>query len=289
MKIPDHKTQLFGILGNPLSHTLSPLIHNTLFTEMAYNGLYLVFEKAELNPTVLAAFRETGIKGLSVTIPHKEKAFQCATDSDFASQRLGASNTIIMKDSRIFAYNTDGYGALKAIQMHAPETLENDICILGNGGSAKGILQALAESKFTGLVYLAARNVEKSEQIAKIMNTEDKNWIRTTTLDSLESLPDTVNLWIQTTPIGMKGQTQLSLIPESILQRKPCIFDIVYNPLETELVKNATAKGCKVIPGYEMLLFQAIRQFELFTGMNPREQVILEIRSKLYEALSQNG
>lgn len=287
-------TEIFGILGYPLGHTLSPWIHNTLFQLSGYDGVYLVFENERWKEMGLRPLIDLGVKGVSVTIPFKEWAYSQANVVCDASKTMGASNTLLFRDG-IEAVNTDGTGAVLSIIKSNPKLLdpgiEKQILILGSGGSAKGIVFALAEAlknntrdkKIQRKIKLLARNASASQEIQTSLG--NPNWLELTTKEECQKEKDLYDLIIHTTPVGMKGYGGEPLLDSQFFTKKHTLFDIVYNPLETDLVKQAKKKKAEIIPGYHMLLYQGIKQFELFTNSKAKTKWIEKVESLLLKQL----
>nr|WP_244288329.1 shikimate dehydrogenase [Leptospira congkakensis] len=281
-------------MGYPLGHTLSPWIHNTLFQLTGYDGVYLVFENQNWKEIGLRPLIDLGVKGVSVTIPFKEWAYSQANDVCTTSKTMGSSNTLLFREG-IQAVNTDGTGAVRSIIKSNSKLLdpkiEKQILVLGSGGSAKGILFAIAESlkqnigngKIQRKVKILARNESATKEI--LQSLENPDWLGVTSKE--ESLKDAGNydLIIHTTPVGMKGFGGEPLLHKNFFTKKHTLFDIVYNPLETDLVKQAKKKKAEIIPGYHMLLYQGIRQFELFTNLEVKSKWIEKVESLLLKQL----
>lgn len=283
-------TQFFGILGFPLSHTLSPVIHNGLFGEYGVNALYIVLEKEKPTRNLIVGKETISLSGLSVTIPHKEWAFKIADYKDEASTNMKASNTLVRHESKINAYNTDGYGAVRSIEEYKRDFFESkssgDILILGSGGSAKGISYSLVKRGLSSSkIVIAARNKKTGKALVKTLNSIENGISEYATLDSLETNKKRFSLIINTTPVGMKGKTDSQIISNSFFSKSQTLFDIVYNPLETPLVKMAKKNGARIIPGYEMLLYQAMEQFRLFTLIQVDNKRISQVRKWLLAKL----
>lgn len=283
-------TKFFGVLGYPLSHTLSPLVHNFLFEEYKQNAIYIVLEKE--HPDKFTLFKDRGLirmSGVSVTIPHKEWAFDISDESgDESSRVMGAANTLILKeDGQIFSYNTDGIGALKAILENKKNIFSTkfDTLILGSGGSAKGIAFELLRSEFQGNITIAARNKEKGNELIQSLNKLFIGRSEFIPLSELEKDTSRYGLIINTTPVGMKGINAKPILTEEHINKKQIIFDIVYNPINTPLVEIAQKVGAKIIPGYEMFLYQAMEQFKLFTGITVSSKNISIVKKLLEDTL----
>lgn len=282
-------TRIFGILGFPLSHSLSPVIHNTWFSEYGVNAVYLVFEKEF--PEKTAFFRDKAflkISGLSVTIPHKEWAFEISEECDETSKTIQASNTLVPNEEGIIhSYNTDSAGALSALQRGKKKILESkkDALILGSGGSARGISYALLKNGYAGNIVISSRNEEKAREIIGHLNQ-----IRPASSDyipftQLENEKKRFSLIVNTTPVGMKGRTDAELLDSGFYLKNHTVFDIVYNPIRTQMVINAEKAGAKTVSGLDMLIFQAAEQFRLFTGISVQQKSISSIRKVLESKL----
>jgi shikimate dehydrogenase len=260
---------ILGIIGFPLGHTLSPHLHQKLFDRYKVNSTYLVFP---YNPSFsLPQFREIsrwGIRGLSVTIPFKEYAFESSDIRDPLSEKMKSSNTLIFNNDKIYSYNTDGPGAIQAIKRYEPSILKEKakIMILGSGGSARGIAFPLLESiKESGSkVFITSRNQVKGQDLMRDLLSYFPDSVEWVDWESKADLSLDMDLLIQTTPMGMKGNEQSSPIPKEKINSNSIIFDIVYNPQITPLVQNALDRKCKIIPGISMLVYQGILQFSLF-------------------------
>ncbi|TGN10529.1 shikimate dehydrogenase family protein [Leptospira ilyithenensis] len=296
------QTKLFGILGFPLGHTLSPWIHNHLFSLSGFDGVYLVFEDQFWDEKGVSSLLDLKVEGVSVTIPFKEWAFSVADTACEASAQMKASNTLCFADGKISAHNTDGEGAIRSIlkenkKLLSPED-SSSILVIGSGGSAKGILFSLvrklkenAANHLTsihsslpkGKIRILARNKSAVMEIIRSLNAEEL--ISSISKEEAMEERKNISLTIHTTPVGMKGVGGEPILNRDFFHKHSTLFDIVYNPLETDLVKEAKTKKAKIIPGYSMLLYQGIRQFELFTKMEVEKKWIGKIESILLKEL----
>lgn len=288
-------TKLYGIIGNPLGHTASPIIYNYLFKKYKQNSLYIVLEIPNIEENTIALFKLMRINGLSVTIPYKEWACTVATNKDATSSFIGASNTIVFDGNDIHAYNTDGYGAVRAIEENSPDYFESDdpsnILILGSGGSTRGISFALIQRGLKQKkIIIASRNKETGPFIVQKLNSLQANsaeWIDIKDISNLDK--KSVSLIINTTPVGMKGFEDDLLVPEEFFTEDQIVFDIMYNPIKTKLIRAAEECDALCIPGYEMLLYQAIKQFEYFTGIQVKSKHIHKLKKKLARKIRKMG
>ena len=273
--IPDSSTGLYGIIGHPVAHSLSPVMHNSAFKATGLNNVYLAFDVTDLEDAV-KGIRALGIKGVSVTVPHKESVMKFLDEIDPVAKKIGAVNTIINRNGRLLGTNTDWIGAVKALEEGAGRLDTKKVLVLGAGGSARAVVAGLTERG--ARVLIANRTLEKAKDLAEQF---DARWY------SFDELPDVeANIVVNTTSVGMEPNQDTSLIPAELLPKYPIVMDIVYSPLKTKLLKEAEATGCKTITGLRMLLFQAVAQFELWTGM----QVPAEVMERaLYKTLKKSN
>lgn len=277
MVLIDGNTKVFGILGHPTGHSLSPLIHNAAFAARKINAAYVPFNVERSSAALKKAVLTLGIDGLSVTIPHKAWAARSADRTDALTECCGAANTLIRnaKNDTLHAYNTDGPGAVRALKVHLPDLRGRRFLLLGYGGSATAIAHALVLDESPAMLAVAGRNARKlGTFVDAIKNRHRKRstLVRGTNFNDIE--PRDVDVIIHTTPLGMKGAEQDLPLPDNFVQDFHYVFDIVYNPMRTPLLQHAAARGAKTVPGYLMLLYQAVLQFELFTGESAPENLM---------------
>ncbi|TGK22343.1 shikimate dehydrogenase [Leptospira fluminis] len=285
MKIFRDSSQYFGILGNPLSHTLSPLLHEGWYQDLGLDCAYFVFPVTSVDKNDLRVLRKFGVKGLSVTIPHKETAYDLADKTDPASQAMQASNTLVLGEDGVHAFNTDGLGAVRAILESAPDSLGGNVLVLGSGGSARGIGFALLQSANVSDVTISSRNEATGTEVVRLLNRVKSGSSSFSSLDSVKNGSREFSLVVHTTPLGMKGQSPGPILDSSFFRKGQTVFDIVYNPLVTPLVEAARSSGATIIPGTEMLLYQAVEQFRLFTGIPLGAEHVERGRQRLLSAL----
>ncbi|QQG40671.1 MAG: shikimate dehydrogenase [Candidatus Levyibacteriota bacterium] len=235
------QTQLCCIIGNPVEHSLSPTIHNAAYDNLGLNFVYLSFRVTDVK-NAIAGIRALGIKGISITIPHKITVMPLLDEIDKSAKEIGAVNTIINNNGKLKGFNTDYKGAIRALEEKTTLTGKH-VVLLGKGGAGKAIAFGLKEKNAS--VFIVNRAIEKTKVLAEIKKAD---------------------ILINATPIGMHPKTEESLIPKKYLHKNLIVFDIVYNPKETKLLKYAKEAGCAIVYGYKMLLYQAVSQFELFTN-----------------------
>ncbi len=270
-------TELFGVIADPVTHSLSPAIHNACFADMKMNRLYLpllvqghkqIFDTF-LNGVILRKW--LSFHGFSVTIPHKQNALDYAKEHqgfiEPLASKIGAVNTLVIRlDGKVRAYNTDYTAALDAITNELKFTKDDfkelPVAVIGAGGVARAIVAGLSDSGSKITIY--NRTVEKAKKLAEEFNCESA---------SLDELPNlNAKLLVNCTSIGMYPNVEASPMEKEYLKNTMAIFDTVYNPAETQLLKYARAKRAKRIDGVSMFVNQAMAQFKLFTGTdaNPK-------------------
>jgi len=255
--IIDQNTQLYGVVGNPIGHSLSPAMHNAAFSETGLNAVYLAFETRDLK-ACLKGMKGLGIKGMSVTIPYKSNVIPLLDELDDLAGRIGAINTIVNKGGRLIGYNTDAVGALKALEEKTE--LSGKSCIMiGAGGAAMAIGYILKEKGIE--LTVANRSIDRGESLCKALGC------RFIGLEGLDS--EKADILINTTPVGMAPEKELCLVPEHALKDGMVVMDIVYNPIETRLLAMARSRGCLTVSGLAMFIHQGAEQFRMWTGIEP--------------------
>lgn len=273
----DGRTQVFGIIGDPVAHSLSPLLHNTAFAFKGINSVYVPFPVEAATPALKKGLMSLNIGGLSVTIPHKAWAAKIADASDELTQCCGAANTLIREGEELHAYNTDGPGALRALEVRLNNLRGLRYLLIGYGGSAMAIAHALLIDKLPSLLAVTGRNTKKAGKFVQDLNLAHGKLSVARRVGEEELDPDAFDVIINTTPLGMEGKEDAGAlpVPETFIQSHHTVFDIVYTPMQTPLLQLATRKRARTIPGYLMLLYQAVLQFELFTG-EPAPEALME-------------
>ncbi len=273
------ETKLCAIIGNPVSHSLSPAIHNGAFCERGLDFVYVAFEVEDVK-SVLAGMRAMpNFRGLSVTIPHKIEVMDYVDEIDDVDRRIGSINTVINENGRLIGLGTDGPGAYKAIVDAGVDLDGKNVLMLGSGGASRAIGFTLANrSKLAELVLLDI-NQDMLEELANDLREGTEVAIVHEILNdkSLKEQMKKADLIVQCTPIGMHPNEDASLIPQELFRPGQVVFDIVYTPLETKLVKEAKANGLQIISGVEMFINQAVLQFERFTGSDAPEEVMRKV------------
>jgi len=255
-----------GVIGHPISHSKSPLIHNYWIKQHGLNGSYEAIDIAPENlKSEIARLANEGYAGFNATIPHKETLFEICDETDALAQKCRAVNTAVLKDGKIYGYNTDPFGYLANLEAHCSDFdyTGKTALIIGAGGAARAIAAGLIE-KGIAKTLITNRTRERAENLVDDLGTGN-------VIDSIEPC----DLLINTTALGMTGHPPLD-IDLSPLSQDTIISDIVYAPLETDLLKAAKQRGNPTVTGIGMLLHQARPSFEKWFGVMPEVDAELE-------------
>ncbi|MEW6429329.1 MAG: shikimate dehydrogenase [Thermodesulfobacteriota bacterium] len=265
------RTQVYGIIGWPVTHSLSPLIHNAAFAACGLDKVYVPLPVRDVAPA-MAGMRGLGLRGASVTIPHKQAVIDHLDDLDPVARRIGAVNTLVVgDDGRITGYNTDWLGANRALAEQVP-LAGSHVLLVGSGGSARAIGFGLREAG--ARVTVANRGVDRGKLLAAELGADF--------LPLAEIAGCDATVLVNATSLGMAPDADATPVAGGLLGSFAVVMDIVYAPLETRLLREAKAAGCRVIDGLAMLLYQGVAQFELWTGVAAPVAVM---RDRLYSLL----
>ncbi|MDI9393947.1 MAG: shikimate dehydrogenase [Euryarchaeota archaeon] len=263
--------QVFAVFGDPVSHSLSPAMHNAAFSALGMDCVYHAFRvrPEKLENAVLGA-EAMGFGGLNLTVPLKEKALKLDfIKPDPLAKKIGAVNTIVFgKDGEIRGYNTDGPGARQALLDTSVEIMGSRIVVAGAGGAARALTFQLAADGAD--ITVVNRTEERAVELAKEISAAAlPGKIRATGLSGLKGLLRDADVLINTTTLGMYPNTDAAIATAEELHSGLIVFDIVYNPLETRLLREAKATGAKTISGVLMLVYQGAEAFRIWTGVEP--------------------
>lgn len=271
------KTRLFCLLGDPVGHSVSPEIFTRAFEARGLDAAYLAFRvpAAKLGEAV-RGLSAIGFAGCNVTVPHKIRIMELLDWVDEEARLAGAVNVVKVDGGELRGYNTDGMGALGALE--GVQLEGKRVAIVGYGGAARAVSFAVASSSKPKEVLVSGRRLEMAESLARALSLRGES--RAVRLEALgDERPDVV---INATPVGMHPHTDESPVDESVLRRGMTVFDLVYNPVETRLLRTARARGCRTVGGIEMLVRQAAAAFEIWTG---EAAPLWEMRKAAEEAL----
>ncbi len=277
-----NETVILGVIGDPVAQSLSPRVHNVCIREKKLNMLYLPFRvPKEYLEQFIQTCPEMGVRGLSVTIPHKEKIIKYINVLDDQVAGIRAANTVVFRDINTFGYNTDCSAALESLEQalrdrghEGDETLTGKrVLILGAGGAARAI--AFGSKRAGALVTLCARDYRRSESLAADLDCASIDWTRRANFKC--------QILINCTPVGMHPNMDETPFDAEWFDKKVIVFDSVYNPEQTLFIKQAREAGCLTVTGIDMFVRQAARQFKFFTGI---EANIETIRYEVKRAIS---
>jgi 3-dehydroquinate dehydratase / shikimate dehydrogenase len=258
----NRRTRIFGVIGDPVGHSLSPLMHNSAFVSEKVNAVYLPFLVKDLRD-FLAAVPEFGIRGFSVTIPHKQKILRYLKQCDPLAADIGAVNTVgVHRDGSLYGFNTDYVGVLRSLEKRL-DLAKSRVLIFGAGGSARAAAFALARAGAS--VAVCARRDRAARDLARAVGGEavPRRALRTLSFDAV----------LNTTPVGMYPHDEISpLSPRELHCR--IVMDLIYRPERTRLLKLAANKGIATVSGVEMFLAQGIAQWEMWIGRRAPEGVM---------------
>jgi len=266
----DTRTSLFGVIGNPVSHSLSPIMHNTAFSEIGYNAVYLAFHVTDL-PSAIRGVKGLGIKGLSVTIPHKVSIIRLLDEIDGMVQKIGAANTVVNKDGNLYGYNTDCLGAIHALR-EKTDIKNKNVVMIGAGGAARAI--GFGISSEGGNLTIVNMLEDEGVELSKILGVP---YYHLSEFSKLE-----YDILINATPVGMFPETDKMPVELTELRPDKVVMDIIYNPLKTKLITESEKIGCSTIDGVSMFVHQGAAQFEMWTGKKApveimRKKVLTEL------------
>jgi shikimate dehydrogenase len=254
----DAQTELYGVIGNPVHHSLSPAIHNRAFRQLGWNAVYLAFEVKDLEEA-LRGIRGLGVRGVSVTIPFKTAVVPLLDKVEALARKIGAVNTIVNQGGKLIGYNTDCDAALKALE-EKMNLRGKTIVLVGAGGAARAIGFGLKEKDCHLIVVNRSK---KGERLSKELGCE---YLPLSSLVKMKAGELEADVIINATSLGMYPREGETPIPKGLLKKRMMVMDIVYQPSRTKLLQEAKQRGCVTVNGLEMLMRQAAAQFEIWTG-----------------------
>ena len=281
-----------GIIGFPIGHSLSPVFQQAALDHLKLDAIYSTWE---IDQRDLGAFidglRSPDIKGINVTVPHKEAVLPLLDHVDEWALQAGAVNTIVNRGGPLYGYNTDGMGFIKGLRHNAPFELQNKtVLIIGAGGSARGVVRALANES-VGNIIIANRTLSRAQSLSTLSiglgvpaQAISLDW-QELSLASVQS-----ELIVNCTSVGMAHTSEFGLSPLLLQQISPnsVVYDLVYNPIETQLLKEAVRAGAAVISGIKMLVYQGAASFELWFDRPAPVDVMLESADKAIQNMAES-
>lgn len=283
----NQNTKIIGVIGHPIKHSFSPLMHNISFELSGLNYLYLPFD---VPPAILKdslkGMVALGIKGFNVTIPLKEKVLPLLKDVSEEANIIGAVNTIVNEEGTLKGYNTDVYGVVETLLPFKDELSNSKVSIIGAGGAARSVIYALIRNFNVAQISIINRTEQIAESLKDYFSTKMLfNEIKSFPLvppDLIEVFRDS-KLIVNTTSMGMFPEVDDSAttIKESFMKGQ-IVFDVIYNPIKTKLLKLAESQGATIVTGLKMFVEQGAKSYELWTGEQmPKEKVMKALESYL--------
>ena len=251
----------FAVIGDPIDHSLSPTIHNAAYRELGIECTYIAYkvDKGEL-ATGIESLKKIKIAGFNVTIPHKIEMMRYLDNVDETCKKIGAVNTVLNDDGILRGFNTDMDGFLEPIKRKEIQIKNSKIFLLGAGGASRAIIAGFQKEGADNIV-IANRTKENGDELARFSNDIGLD-ATSVQLDAMNELNSKFDFIVNASSLGLKGEK--NIIPSSLMDEQTTVYDIVYKPLKTDLINTAKENNCEIIYGYEMLLGQAIRSFEIW-------------------------
>lgn len=262
----------YCIIGDPIEHSLSPAMHNAAFRMLNLDCVYIAMRvrKDELEGSI-RSLRSGNVSGFNVTIPHKVTIIEYIDELDDTSKKVNAVNTVLVKDDKMIGYNTDLYGFIKPIKDRSITLKDKDILLFGAGGASRAVIVSLSDEGIGNLV-LANRSIENAKRLIEILKSNIKIEFDTRfiSLEDAKRYSRGCYMIINSTPLGMRNE-RLPISSEDI-DNGSVVYDLVYRPMNTPLLEDAMDAGAEVIYGYEMLLEQGAKAFEIWLNIEaPRD------------------
>ncbi len=290
-KIITGKTIVCGVIGDPIEHTMSPALQNAAFRAMHLDYAYLPFQvKAEALEQAVHGIRALNMRGVNVTIPHKQTVMRWLDDVDDLAAKVGAVNTIVNERGQLTGYNTDAPGFLRAMQEKDIDPSGKNVLLLGAGGASRAISFILAKSGSRVTILNRKEEIAWAYDIAENITTHYGTVFQVAELDqeNLRTHLETADILVNATSVGMYPDGETTPVPADLLCAKQVVFDIVYNPLPTRLLREADSKGAVTIDGLAMLVWQGAMAFEKWTGVLPPVDIMREAALSVLQTKQQN-
>ncbi|MCD6465190.1 shikimate dehydrogenase [Candidatus Bathyarchaeota archaeon] len=277
------RTKVCALIGNPVEHSLSPIIQNAAFRKLDLDYVYVVFnvKSKDLGEAVYGV-KALGICGLNVTMPHKTAIIPYLDELDETARKTGSVNTVLNNNGRLIGYTTDGVGALNALKHAGVDPSGKRIVILGAGGASRSISFTLAEhaSELVILNRTFSKAKALKDAIRKALGDRAKVRALPLTDENLSVELADADILINATSVGMKPNENETPVKQIYLREDLVVFDLIYEPLETRLLREAKSIGAKVVDGLSMLVHQGAASFEIWTGIKAPVDVMMEAALK---------
>ncbi len=281
--------KIVGVIGHPIKHSLSPFMHNTAFELAGLNYIYLSFDVVQSQlKNALKGMIALEIQGFNVTIPFKETIIEFLDEISEEASVVGAVNTVVNENGKLFGYNTDTNGVLETLMPLKENIRDKEVTVLGAGGAARSVIYVLIRKFNPRKINIVNRTLQRAETLADYFSSKMSNAV----FETYELLPPDIvpvlsqsSLIINTTSAGLYPKTDDSPFElGEAFNENQIVFDVIYNPLKTNFLRLAEEKGAKIINGLTMFLEQGARAYELWTGKTmPKAKIYLELEKKLKE------
>jgi shikimate dehydrogenase len=266
------KTKVCALIGDPVEHSMSPAIHNVAFKEMGLDYVFVTFRvKTEDVPAAIGGMRALDIKGLCVTMPHKVAVPKLLDKLDPLAEKIGAINTIVNDDGVLTGYNTDATGFLQAMLERGIEPKGKNIVILGAGGASRAVSFILADRGANLTILNRLEEFDWAVELARRISQTFSKSVEALELnkDNLIKALAKADILVNATSVGMSPNVNDTPVPAELLKPDMIVYDVIYNPIKTRLLKDAEAIGAEIISGVDMLVWQGVMAFEKWTGKKP--------------------
>ena len=273
------RTKVCAVIGDPVEHSLSPCFQNAAFQHLKLDFIYVAFTvKAEDLGDAISCVRSLGIYGLNVTVPHKISVIKYLDELDERADRIKSVNTILNRNGKLIGYTTDGIGVLNALKYNGIDPKGKKVVILGAGGAARSASYALSE--VAGELVILNRTIERARNLAskvrKLIGSHVNVKWDGLTEESLRREIREADILINATPVGMSPDVNGTLVEKRLLHPDMVVFDMIYHPLKTRLLREAEEVGAKTINGLSMLIHQGAASFEIWTGVEAPVDVMMK-------------
>lgn len=280
------KTKICGIIGDPIEHSISPAMHNAAFKKLGLDYIYLPFRvRAEELAQAVNGLKALNVAGFNVTIPHKVTIIPRLDGLDPLAEKIGAVNTVVNTDGNLWGYNTDAAGFLQPLLARGIEPGGKNVVVLGAGGASRAIAYILAERDAHLTILNRQLELDWAEELAQRIYHDLGKEVKVFELcfEHLTTALEGADILVNATSVGMSPHSQESLVPAQLLKSDLVVFDIVYNPVRTKLLKEAKAAGARTIEGIDMLVWQGALSFEKWTGQTAPFEVMRKEAIKALE------
>ena len=279
-------TRIYGIIGDPVTHSLSPLMHNTAFRERGLDCLYIPFQVKNIDlRAAIEGIRAMNIYGFNVTMPHKLTIIPLLDHLNPEAKRIGAVNTVVNDEGILTGYNTDAAGFIKALHENGVDPRGKNIVVFGAGGVARAICFALAE--FDCVISIVNRTIDRAWELANLVSIVSSQKVKSFGMlnENIYTVLEEADIVVNATSIGMGETIGKSVMKADLLNSSMVVCDTIYHPIETQLLKDAKKIGAKVIGGVDMLLWQGAIAFKKWTGVDAPFEIMA---NKLTQVLNGN-